>query len=127
MWSVCRRRRLDSHDPTRRQTTLQRVVAHRVADLGGQHHLIATTGKRPAEELLGHPEVVDVGGVEERNPGRQRLIDHLPTRRLVGVAPPTEHHRAEPENADVDATGTELPILHRQARPAWRWNTKLSQ
>ncbi len=80
-----------------------RVVAHRVAALGGQHDPVAAAAQRLAEDLLGHAVVVDVGGVEQRDAGVEGDVDHPMALGDVGVAPRPEHHRAERERADLDA------------------------
>ena len=95
-----RRRRPATH--RRDSPRSARIVAHRVADLGGQHDAVAPAGERLADDVLGHAEVVDVGGVDEVDAGVERDVDHPTAGVAVGVAPAAEHHRAERERADLD-------------------------
>jgi len=52
---------------------------HPAVDLGGQHDVLAggVLPQRPAGELLARALGVDVGGVEEVDPGVERGLDRL--------------------------------------------------
>ena len=66
------------HDVLARQAALVRVVAHRVEDLGGDHHAVARTPKsfsaRP-EDLFADAERVHVRGIEEVDAQLERALD----------------------------------------------------
>ena len=87
------------HDPAPRQAAALRIVAHRVAHLGGQHDLVAAAAQGLAEDRLGRAVVVHVGRVEQRDAGVDRPVDHAMALVDVGVAPAAEHHRAEGDRA----------------------------
>ena len=67
----------------------------------GTKNLVASTtsSRRPferlADDLLGLAGGVDVGGVDEVDPGVERRVDDADRVVVVGVAPGAEHHRAE--------------------------------
>jgi len=68
MWSVSRRRRLASterKDVIARQPGVVGTVAHRHPRLGGQEHIVATSGDRLPENLLRHPGRIHVCRVEQ--------------------------------------------------------------
>ena len=73
------------------------VLAHRHAELGGQHDVVAAALERLADDLLRLAGRVDVGGVDEVDAGVQRAVDDADRVVVVGVAPGAEHHRAEAE------------------------------
>ena len=98
--------------PSPRAAAVLRIVVHRVAELGRQHDSVAAAGEELAEHVLRHAEVVDVGGVDERDAGVERHVEHLPALVAVGVAPRAEHHRSQPERADFDARRTQPTNLH---------------
>ena len=117
--SVPRRRseRLDGAvDPPPRVALAVRIVAHRAVELGGQHHVVASTLQRIADDLLALPGGVDVGRVDEVDAGIDRPVDDPSALGVVGVAPGAEHHRAQPERADLDAGAAERAVrLHRRS------------
>jgi hypothetical protein len=80
-----------------RATAAVRIVAHRHEELRGQHDVIAAAGQGFADDLFGLAGGVDVGGVDEVDPGIQRGVDDADRVVVVGVAPGAEHHRAEAE------------------------------
>ncbi len=94
---------------------------HPPVHLGREHDLVTPgeVGERPADDLLAGAVGVDVGGVEEVDPGLQRLPDqrargllvegplvHAPVGQTVG-------HAAQTDPRDVQARRTELHVLHR--------------
>jgi hypothetical protein len=81
--------------------------------LGGQDDVLAAAaGQRPADDLLGLPAPVDVGGVDEVDPRVERRVDDAHGLVVVGVAPGPEHHGAEAEGADLDAGAAEQAMFH---------------
>ena len=89
--------RLD--DPTARAAAVVGVLAHRHEELGGEHDVVAAALERLADDLFGLAGRVDVGGVDEVDPGVQRAVDDADRVVVVGVAPGAEHHRAEAQLA----------------------------
>src|SRR5215218_10028744 len=84
-------------------------VAHRVVELGAEDDVVAApAGERLADDLLGLALAVDVGGVDEVDPGVQRRVDDPDRLAVVRVAPRAEHHRAQTELADRHAGATQL-------------------
>ena len=89
-----------------------RVVVHRHGHLRRQHDVVAAALERLADDLLGLAGGVDVGGVDEVDPGVQRAVDDADRVVVVGVAPGAEHHRAEAELRDLDAGASERAVVH---------------
>ena len=101
-------------DPAARVALLVGVLAHRVVELGGEDDVVAAAaGERLADDLLGLALPVDVGGVDEVDPGVERRVDDPDRLVVVRVAPRAEHHRAKTELADRHAGATQLAMLHR--------------
>ena len=74
------------------------VVGH--AELGGQDDLVAPRSERGAEELLALGASVDIGGVEEGDPGIERGADDgvgLLARHAHAEVVAAESHRADRE------------------------------
>ncbi len=93
-------------DPRRRQALALDRRLHREADLGGQHDLVATARDGPADQLLGHPVAVGVGGVDQVDAPVEGGVDD--GHALVGVgARGGEGHGAEPEGRDLGPAGAE--------------------
>jgi len=83
-------------------------------ELGGEDHVVAPPpGQCLADDFLGLALPVDVGGVDEVDPGVERRVDDPDRLVVVRVAPCAEHHRAEAELADRHAGATQLAMLHR--------------
>src|SRR5690606_7789008 len=89
------------------------VGAHVPVHLGGDDDLVppaAALGEPVADDALGAALVltpaVDVGGVEEVDPGVQRRVYDGVAAGLVGLR--TEVHRAEDESADLESGASEL-------------------
>ena len=100
-------------DPAARTALAVGVVAHRAEELGGQDDVVApAAGERLADDLLGLALAVDVGGVDEVDPGVQRGVDDPDGLVVVSVAPRAEHHRAQAELADRNAGASELAMFH---------------
>src|SRR4051794_40306302 len=72
----------------------------------------AATGERFADDLLGLALPVEVGGVDEVDPGVERGVDDPDRLVVIWVAPRAEHHRAETEFADRHAGVPQLAMLH---------------
>ena len=89
------------------------IVAHRAVELGGEDHVVPpAAGERLADDLLGLALPVDVGGVDEVDPGVQRGVDDPDRLVVIGVAPRAEHHRAEAELAHRDTGASKFALLH---------------
>ena len=105
-----------AHDPAARAALPVGVVAHRAVELGGQDDVVAAALQRLADDLLGLPAGVDVGGVDEVDAGVERGVDDADRLVVVRVAPGAEHHRPEAHLADRDAGATEQALFHARAR-----------
>ena len=100
-------------DPPPGVATLVGVVSHRHVDLAGEHDAFALTcGERLANDLLGFAGGVDVGGVDEVDPGIERAVDDADALVVILGAPLAEHHRAEAQLADRDARASQDSVLH---------------
>ena len=86
-------------------------IAHLVADLARQHHLIAAPFERAAGDLLGRAPVVDIGRIEEVDAAFQAAADHAPRRGLIGLG--AERHGAEADARNREVRPRELSCLHR--------------
>ena len=78
------------HEVFTRQASVVDRVAHRpagVADLGRDDRFVAPAGKRLPEVLLGHPQRVDVGGIEAVDAQIKGVMDQLDALRLAGIPP----------------------------------------
>src|SRR5690606_20106268 len=108
------------HDVLAGQAAVVGAVAHGQADLGGQH-VVVTVGEDPrqdaAGDLLAGAAAVDVGGVEEGDPGVGGAADEgfgavlrqhpvLPSGR-VAVA-----HHAQADTGHLHAGGAKPYVLH---------------
>ena len=78
------------------------IVVDRPAELGGDQRAVATAGEGQAEEFLAAGRAVDVGGVEQSDPGIERGVDDL----LGGgfVDPPAEVVASEADDRRVEST-----------------------
>src|SRR5581483_1986732 len=86
------------------------VLPHREVGLGGQDHLIpAAADQRLGHDLLGLPARVDVGRVDEVDPGVEGPVDDPDRFLVVRVAPGAEHHGPEAHRAHLHAGTTECP------------------
>src|ERR1044071_7965665 len=108
-----------AHQVVARRTAVVGPLAHREVRLGRDHDLVALAAHQPAEHLLGAAVVVDVGAVEQVDPGVARGAPDRGRGRLVGVA--AEHHRAERDARDLDARAAEQP--HRWNAASMRVST----
>ncbi len=95
------------------------AVAHGQPGLGGQQYAVAAAPHgRPQDGFRGAGGV-DVGGVEECDPGVEAEVDQAACRAGVGVAPGPEERSPAAERAGAEAedgngeTGSaELPVFH---------------
>src|SRR5262245_11750588 len=92
------------------------VVAHRTVELGGEDDIVTTALERLADDLLRLARTVDVGGVDEIDPGVEGGVDDADRVVVIGVAPRPEHHRAETQLAYRDAGTSEQATFHRSDR-----------
>ena len=64
-----------------------RIIGHGAVELGGQHHIVAsTTGQGFAEDHFRLPTGAAVGGVDEGDASVEGLVDHLDGGVVVGIA-----------------------------------------
>ena len=74
-----------------------------VAELGGEHDLVAAVGDRAADEPLVGERAVHVGGVEEGDAELERAVDRRDRLALVGRSVELRHpHAAESERRDFE-------------------------
>ena len=105
-------------DPAARVAELVGVLAHRAVDLGREHDVVApAAGERLADDLLGLAARIDVGGVDEVDPGIERAVDDPDRLLVVGVAPCAEHHRPEAQRADLHSCVCKPPVVHGFTAP----------
>ena len=104
-----------AHDPAAGPAAVVGLVAHRHEELGGQDDVVAAALQGLADDLLGHAAGVDVGGVDEVDPGVEGAVDDPDGVGAVVVAPRPEHHRAQAQRADRYAGPAEHSVLHGQS------------
>src|SRR5215210_3109747 len=103
-----------AHDPAARVAAPVGILAHGVVELRGEDDVVAAAaGERLADDLLGLARPVDVGCVDEVDPGVERMVDDPDGLVVVGVAPGAEHHRAEAELADRNTSASEWSKFHK--------------
>ena len=71
------------------------VVVHLAVKLGREPRRRGAPGQRLADDLLRFTARVDVGGVDEVDPGVERGVDDSNRDVVVALAPGAEHHRPE--------------------------------
>ena len=111
-------RRVDRvEDVLARVALVPRVGTGAPVALRRDDELVALPAQPPADDLLGAAdgvetasERVDVGAVEERDPGVGGGVEDRPRRVLVALEP--ERHRAETEARDLEAGAAEAYVLH---------------
>jgi hypothetical protein len=89
------------HDPAAGAAAVVRVVVEGHEELRREHDVVAASGEGLADDDLGLALGVDVGGVDEVDPGVQRPVDGLDAFVVVLGAPLAEHHGAEAQLADT--------------------------
>ena len=99
------------HDIAPRGALLGAVGAHRLGEFGRQHDVLAAVPEHFAEHGLraAHPGI-DVGGVEQRDPEVDRLVDHLARGFQIGALP--EIVAAETDRGNAQAGAAEIANLH---------------
>ncbi len=114
-------------DPSARSAAVPHAP-RRMAELGGDHGLLAPSLERRAEHLLALSAAVDVGGVEEGDPLLERRVHDARRARCVDAAPEvvaTEADDRRLEHASADGAcleiaharqGTQRPSLHGSRR-----------
>jgi len=101
------------HDPPPGVPRHVGVGAHGAVDLGGEDDVVAPpAGQRLGHDLLGLPARVDVGGVDEVDPGVEGGVDDADAVVVVGVAPRPEHHGAQAQGGDPHAGASQGVQLH---------------
>jgi len=90
------------------------AVAGARAELGREHDAIAAAGQRVADHpLAGAVAAVDVGGVEERDPGVERGVDD--GARAREVEPPAEVVATEADRGDAEVGTPETVLPHPES------------
>ena len=102
-----------AHDPHTGVAAIVRTGTHGVVELRRQHDLVPTAHDGLADDLLGLTVRVHVGGIDEVDPGVQRLMHRADALVVILVAPRPEGHRAQAVGAHADAGSSEDPIFHR--------------
>ena len=89
------------------------VVAAHIAELGGEHDLVAAPPDRtPHEDLVGE-RAVHVGRVEEVDPQLERPLDRRDRLLVVALAVELGHpHAPEPLLRDLEPLATKIARLH---------------
>jgi hypothetical protein len=83
------------------------------AELRRQDDVVAAIRDRRAHELLVLAAAVHVGGVQQRDPERQRAVDRLDRLVVVGRTVELGHaHAAEAEGRDLEAVAAEGAVVH---------------
>ena len=101
-------------DPAPRVPLGVGVLPHLPVHLGGEHDLVPLgPGQGLAHDLLGLAERVDVGGVDEIDPGVERGMDDPDGFVVIRGAPGPEHHGPQAQGADLYAGPAERAVLHR--------------
>src|SRR5208282_4598239 len=103
-----------------------RALAHRQADLGRDHHLLARriVQKRCTENFLALARVIGVGRVEEIDAAIERPLDEGAALARIEGAPAapalgTPGIAAEPDHAHLEAAPAEGPVTHRHENLAF--------
>jgi hypothetical protein len=89
--------------------------SHGTVDLGGDDDVVAASLQGTTQDLLGGAAGVDVGAVDEVDPGIHCGVDDPDAVVNVDVAAvETEHHCAQAVRADFDAGASERAHLHEE-------------
>jgi len=111
---------LDTLDQSRaRRARIVRPLAHRQAGLGRDDHLIAPALDRRTQHLLRSAVRINIGGIEQIDPGFQADIDEPPCLIDVRIAPgaekrslPAERPRTEAQGGNPEAGCTQMSVFH---------------
>ena len=88
--------------------------------LDGKHHMLAPSACQGlAHYLFRLASGVAISGVNEVDPGVERLVNDPDRLVMIRVAKGTEHHRAEAQLADRDAGAAEGAVLHDCIPPSY--------
>src|SRR5439155_16170630 len=89
------------------------VRALDLAELRGEHHLLARALERPAEQLLVVAPAVHVRGVQEVDAQVQRVVDDVDGLGVIALAVGARHgHAPESDGRDLQVAVAQLAILH---------------
>ena len=115
------------NDVVPRRSRVVRAIAHGIAHLSRDEHLIPIGAERLAEYLFGQAAGIHVCCVEEVDAGVARQ-PYLLTRPLhvdladgAGPPPATKAHGAEGDRRNTQAATAELSILHAAESRATLW------
>ena len=103
-------------DPQSGIALLVHSGTHLAVDLGGQDYLVPPSLQGLADDLFRRAFAIDVGRVDEVDPGVERSLDDANGVVDVRVAPGAEHHGSQAERADVHSCLAELSIFHGHRR-----------
>src|SRR3954447_12360399 len=96
------------------------VLAADVAELGGEHDLVAAVGDRVADELLVREGAIHVGRVEQSDAQLERPVDGAGGLALVGLAVELRHpHAAEALLRDLESLLSKLSVVHTTRGTEW--------
>src|SRR5947209_20082611 len=107
------------------RTSAPALLVHLHTEFGRNHRFIPARAESAPKELLALPRPVDVGGVEETDPGIQCGVDYrlglprvdAPTK-IVGADPDD----GDPKPADVSCFQKDLPGIDENQRPETKRN-----
>ncbi len=106
-------------DPSPGATAVVGSVVHRHEELRRQHDVIATSLQGLTDDLLRHAAGVDIGGVDEVDPGVQCVVDDADGVGAVVVAPRTEHHRAQAQRTYRYPDPSQQSVVHVASLLYW--------
>jgi hypothetical protein len=87
-----------------------------VAELGGYNDLIPSSGNRGADEQLVGERTVHVGGVQQRDPEVQRLVDGVDCLALITSPVEVAHAHAAQSHGTDDQALPQRASLHIHSR-----------
>ena len=102
------------HHPGARIPPFVWPVRHLVADLGGQHPVVAGGADRLADHRLGGAVGVDIGGVDEVDTRAMGMVDDALG--LGGIGLVTEHHRAQAQAGHFQRALAQVSVMHAVSR-----------
>ena len=99
------------HDVTPRRALLGAIIAHRHAEFGGKHHILAPIAQYIAEHDLGAAAVgIHVGCIKQGDTEIERLVDDFSRRLRVAAA--AKIVAADADHGHTQAGAAEIANLH---------------
>src|SRR5262245_28513809 len=99
-------------DVAARRATIEDPTRPGHEDLRRDHRLLAPALERLADDLFRLPHPIAVRRVDEGDALVERAADDADAVVVVGIAPPTERHRAETDARDLETAVSESKVLH---------------